>query len=829
MFQFPPQIYLDFASFWLGVLTASIAWFLFRKTKPRLSQIIKWAKNQILIIREKLTSNTEVNLRQKTLQHAQAQHLSSSFCALDEILIQPRFLTPPYQLSSEGTFPDLNSIQQAIPYTPDTPEFASEYGSPTISLEQALMNGVNIAIMGKPGSGKTVALSHLASRLARREVDAFSNTVPILLDAIDLLTYLPGEEAIDTIYKTLTANPLYLKTVSLENVIKNLFLERRVFLLIDNLDQIPRQGFTRVIHFIQLLSDQFPWLRLVTTLSAQYIDGVLETDLQPLAISTWGSKEKTLFAKNWGETWAKYHADGSQKTKSPRQAEKIIDKLLINTWLFQDTKHSTPLAFTLQVWSAYAGDARGPNSSHGIEAYLRRLIPDLPEKELPDLQKIAFSAIREGAVTFTREHIHDWLKSIGSQLEIEPAHSQNPLRDVLSTCLEKDILKLGNGKWYRFTHPSIAGYIASKACSSLDYKTIQDVFQIPNWIYSSEAFRFVSAVADMTPMATDLRSLHEKDNFLQKNLLKFGQLLPFLPDDSKSKDYLLKYITKEISENPLLETKQRLAVLLATSGDDKTSSIFRYLLSSPDADVRRVAVMGCGYLQDTKSVETIINLLDDHKEIGQAACLALVNIATPQALEAVAHALLTGDDNLRRAAAESLANHPHEGYPTIKDASELDNLNVRYASVYGLKRIKEKWSMDILEEMRIEEDEWVVRDAAQEAFETLQGSSPFTPSPLQPIHEAPLLKSYASEHDIELNSTQNKYQMLLEILSTGSIEQKFTALYYIQMKGFGSVFPDIYNCLRGDNEEIQRTAANTVWHLSLTGMDIPKLESSEKN
>jgi len=827
MFQFPPRIYLDFVSFWLGVLTASIAWFLFQKTKPRLSQIIKWVKNQILILREKLTSNTEVNFRQKTLQHAQAQHLSSSFCALDEILIPPRFLTPPYQLSSDGTFPDLNSIQQAIPYTPDTPEFASEYGSPTISLEEALMNGVNIAIMGKPGSGKTVALCQLASRLAKREIDAFSNTVPLFLDAIDLLTFLPGEEAIDTIYKTLTANPLYLKTVSLENVIQNLFLEQRAFLLIDNLDQIPRQGFTRVINFIQSVSDQFPWLRLVTTLSAQYIDGLLETDLQPLAISTWGTKEKTLFAKNWGEVWSKHLAHGSQNPKSPGKAENFIDTLLINNWLFQDTKHSTPLAFTLQVWSAYAGDARGPNSSHAIEAYIRRLIPNLPEKDLPDLQKIAFSAIKEGEIAFTREHINDWLQSIGTQLEIETVHSQNPLREVLSTCLENDILKLGNGKWYRFSHPSIAGYVASKACSNLDYKTIQDLFQIPYWIHSSEAFRFASAVVDMTPMAADLSVRHKKDNFLQKRLLKFGQLLPFLPDDSKSKDYLLKFMTKEITENRLLETKQRLAVLLATSGEEKTSSIFRYLLSSPDADVRRVAILGCGYLHDTKSVESIINLLDDQKEIGQAACLALVNIATPQALESVAHALLTGDDNLRRAAAEALANHPQEGYPTIKDASELDNLNVRYASVYGLKRIEEKWSMDILEEMRIEEDEWVVRDAAQEAFETLRGVSPFTPSPLQPIPEVPLLKSYASDHDIELKSTQDKYQMLLNILSTGSIEQKFTALYYIQMKGFGSVFPDIYDCLWGDNEEIQRTAANTIWHLSLTGMDIPKLEPSE--
>jgi hypothetical protein len=151
----------------------------------------------------------------------------------------------------------------------------------------------------------------------------------------------------------------------------------------------------------------------------------------------------------------------------------------------------------------------------------------------------------------------------------------------------------------------------------------------------------------------------------------------------------------------------------------------------------------------------------------------------------------------------------------------MESLSVKYASVYGLKRIHEDWALDILDEMRIEDDEWVVRDAAQQAYETLQGSSPFIPAPLPPISEVPLFHSFASEKEIEITSIQTFYNLLVDILSEGNIEQKLAALYYIQMKGFGSVFPEIYHVIYGDNREVQRAAVNTLWHLSLTGMDVP--------
>ncbi|MFO8037172.1 MAG: HEAT repeat domain-containing protein [Anaerolineales bacterium] len=821
MFQFPPRIYLDFASFWIGVLTASLAWFLFQKIRPHGDKVYRWVKNQILIIREKLTSNTENTLRQKTLEYAQNQHLSSAFCALEEIIIPPRFLAPPYQLSSLGTFPDINSIQQAIPYTPDTPEFASEYQSPTLSLPEALSQNVNIAILGKPGSGRTVALADLASRLAKREIDFLSNMIPLFLDINDLLPYIPAEDIIQAVYNGLTANPRFPKMGTLENVIQNLFDDQRAFLLIDSVDQLPRQELVLAMNFISSIIESYPWCRVVTTSSTEYYDGLLETDLYPIAITSWSAKQRALFAKHWGETWSKYHPSPSQNQQGPGQSGAGIDTLLINSWLFHENNNPTPLEFTLKVWSVYAGDVLGPHAGHAIDAYLRRCTTNLPEMDLPDLQKIAISAIMEGVNSFGRDSINRWLRLSQEQMDNESSKTKNPLRDMLNTCLEQGILAKGSHQRYRFNHPSIAGYIAAKAAPNLDISQIKDKLQTPQWSLSTEAFRFSGAAIDMAPLLSDYIDDAVEADLLQKDLLQFGRLLPFLPTQTKIKDHLLKLITKEIASQPVLETKLRLAVILSGSGDANARSIFRYLLSSRDTDVRHVAVLGSGFLRDTQAVETIIGLLGDSQTVGQAACIALVNIGTPKALEAVAETLLTGDDTLRRAAAEALANHPRDGYPTLKDASEMDQLSVKYASVYGLKRIHENWALDILDEMRIEEDEWVVRDAAQQAYETLHGSSPFIPTPPPPISEVPLFHSFAAEKEIEITSIQVFYNLLVDILSQGNVEQKLAALYYIQMKGFGSVFPEIYQTIFGDNREVQRSAANTLWHLSLTGMDLP--------
>jgi HEAT repeat protein len=102
----------------------------------------------------------------------------------------------------------------------------------------------------------------------------------------------------------------------------------------------------------------------------------------------------------------------------------------------------------------------------------------------------------------------------------------------------------------------------------------------------------------------------------------------------------------------------------ALSRDPSVAVLFRQFLTSPSSDVTRMAAFGSGVIQDTKSIEhleALFNLSDTFAR--RTACLALAAIGTTQALEIVATSLLRGDEDLRRAAAEALSNHPGEGTP----------------------------------------------------------------------------------------------------------------------------------------------------------------------
>ena len=83
----------------------------------------------------------------------------------------------------------------------------------------------------------------------------------------------------------------------------------------------------------------------------------------------------------------------------------------------------------------------------------------------------------------------------------------------------------------------------------------------------------------------------------------------------------------------------------------------------------------------------------------------------------MAQTLLHADEDLRRAAAKSLANDPKEGHAMLKDGVTMEDILLRRAIVYGLGRVDEPWSTELLQKMRVEDEQWVVRNSANEVLE----------------------------------------------------------------------------------------------------------------
>ncbi|HZD55096.1 MAG TPA: HEAT repeat domain-containing protein, partial [Anaerolineales bacterium] len=237
---------------------------------------------------------------------------------------------------------------------------------------------------------------------------------------------------------------------------------------------------------------------------------------------------------------------------------------------------------------------------------------------------------------------------------------------------------------------------------------------------------------------------------------------------------------------------------------------------------RLIGVLGLGMCSDAKTVVELQALLEDpHPLIRQAACLSLVSVGTIPALEAVAGALLQGEEDVRRAAAEALANHPEEGHPVLVDGSTVEDLLVRRAVVFGLAKIREPWAIQILEKMQIEDGQWVVRNAATQALEEIARPDPRLPRPRPSLSETPWLIAFAGEKGIGISPGKPAEGLLIKALAEGTDEQRIAALDRLGLLASKEAIPGIYQVLANGHGDLREAAFNSLWHMAAAGVDLP--------
>lgn len=208
----------------------------------------------------------------------------------------------------------------------------------------------------------------------------------------------------------------------------------------------------------------------------------------------------------------------------------------------------------------------------------------------------------------------------------------------------------------------------------------------------------------------------------------------------------------------------RILVCLVSTNDPGVTTMLRHLLRSSKNSVSQLAAFGCGFMMDINSVEELSKLCTDPILLGQSACLALVNIGTKPAMDEAASIMLHGSEPLRRAVSEGFAHNPEEGHPILKEGSGMDDLLIRRVSIHGLRLVKEEWAKNILDEMQIEDGQWVVRDAAAQVVEELNNLDPAIPDPPELIEDIPWLIKYANENSIDISSGDTARELLIRVL-----------------------------------------------------------------
>jgi HEAT repeat protein len=371
----------------------------------------------------------------------------------------------------------------------------------------------------------------------------------------------------------------------------------------------------------------------------------------------------------------------------------------------------------------------------------------------------------------------------------------------------------------RFIHPVLNGYLAGQAIGDNEADTT--LLALPDWDGKTLSLRYLAARGDASAVADIM--LKESNLPLHSQAFAVARWLRDAPKESawRSKAFASVLGILQAEGQPLGLRGQAMAAFV-TSGDPGAATLFRQLLSSRSFELIPLAALGSGALRDTKAADALEELMQTpFSAVRRATCLALVAIGTEKSLEAVARALIQGDEELRRAAAEALANDPTEGHPVLKEGATLPDILVRRAVVYGLARVGQPWAVEILRQMQVQDDQWAVRNLANQYLEQMQKIDPRVPRRLTVPSESPWLIEFAGKQRIGIPRGGAATDVLLNAFKQGETEERLAALPYLKRVANEGIIGALYNAMYGEDPEVREAAFYAVEEIGANGIQLP--------
>ncbi len=840
---------IDMLSFWIGAIAATVVWWLIFLARPLMRQITAGIQESIKRSRLQASAGVEGTHRKIIYRQTQAMHLASSLFSLDEIAEPTRLLAPPPVAEPGRPIQRLDTVEESIPYLPGWPEIASAYQGRTLTIPQALSGGMNLVLVGQPGAGKTVALAQLASQIVNRapEVESLHENVPFLIHVADLGLPVAANSQNPSDLLTPISNMVVqfssvFEASRLPEFVKYAFESGRALLLLDGVDELPQAAIQDVVAYLRPLLKAFPKTKVITTAGLEFANGIPGLGFAPVTLMPWTAAQQQHFLERWSDLWQR-HVAGEAWAKTTVEP---VDTLLLNRWLGSDNFGLTPLELTLKIWAAYAGDARGARPANAIEAHLRRLIPLNTPFEV--LHTLGAQASLKGTAIFESRNAKEWTKSFepaepatseSAHLEAESAlgqeapesakdakkspkkgtSAQTARTSLLGQLTSHGILAAHAGNHLRFTHPIFMGFLAGRAINSTnDFETL---LKQPAWSGQTSAMRYIAAFHDASVLVNGLLTMD--DPILQRPSLTAARLLREAPRNVPWRATLMSKLVEILQNEDLpIGLRGQVMAAFALSGDPNIAALFRQLMMASSSELRRLGAIGAGVLVDAKSVEALVSVINQSTGAAQkAACLALVQIATPAALEAVATALLRGDEQLRITAAEALANHPAEGYDALREGITNPDILLRRAAIYGLSRINEPWSVELIEKAQVADEQWAVRSAAVEVVEARQKPDPHIQRRLTTPSETPWLIEFAGKHGQGITPGVPATNVLLTAFKDENADLRSAALNYLRYTPNEGVLAALYQKFYDDDPEAQEEIYQALTAIAYNGVPLP--------
>ena len=834
------KVAVDPFSFFVGFIAASVFWVLISRARPLWNEMRAGFKEQREVSQTRKTNTVEENHRRITLRRAQGMHLAAPLFALDEIIQEPLLIAPP-QVVEPGVPPKFEDvISQTLPYLPGWPEIAAAYHAQTLTLPQALSGNTNIVIIGQPGVGKTVSLAHLASLVANRseKMEALKDAVPFFFHVANLkLPIADPKDALAPLIEAASEHAPMLDLPRLPNFIQNAFKSGNVLLLIDGFDEIAAESQQVITDYFKIILQNYPKTRIVTTGAPEYLDGLIALGFAPLTLMTWSARDNEKFIEQWGELWSRTIAREAWSQTGPEQ----VDPILLNIWLGADNANLSPFELTLKAWGAYAGDSLGPHVLESIATHIRRIAP--VNTPLAALETLAMQVIVNAQPIFDPRVARAWVKSFeiveeqpegetSEQTEEEAAEETKPKKGkkktekvatptsgLLGKMASSGLLVAYPNHKMRFTHPVFAGYLAGRAL--MNYNAEETILNQPDWSGKYLAMRYFAAHGDASKFVLALLEFSRLP--MHRPLFTAARWLRDAPRNAPWRGKLFGALAALLqTEGIPLNLRGQAMAAFVVSNDPSAMTLFRQFSTTLKFELVQLSVLGAGAMRDPKSVQILERAMAAPSQpVRHAACMALVSIGTNEALETVAHTLLNGDENIRRAAAEALANDPGEGYAMLRDGISISDILLRRAVAYGLGRVNESWAIEALQKIQIEDDQWVVRNAATEVLESKTSTGSRAPYKLKAPSESPWLIEFAGKQGVGISPGVPATDILLDALKSEDADTRLAALPYLKFTPNEGVIAQLYSAMYKDDPELREAAYNILWELGTSGIKLP--------
>jgi len=832
----PSLPHIDQISFWLGFVVATLFWWVLGRVKPLLPALREWVIRLLRTIRERNLQGANEYLRKDTVRRAQKMHLAAGLFPLDKIVVPPMLISPPAAVEPDASPKPEPLAQKIIPYLPDWPEILSSFAYPRLTLVKAMSGGSPIALIGQPGSGKTVALAYIACQVARREtvVGPFMDYAPFLFHILDLDLAVEGnrDPAISVVKLVNRHAPVLLQN-QLRRLVVERFREGRALLLIDGIDELHPEQFEPVIAFLKSIQELYPGTRLVVTAAPNWLDGLIELGFSPLTLVSWSKTERETFLKRWSKAWTEDIAPQINKSGNFT----VVDPLLINNWLTGSQSFTSPLEWTLKVWGAYSGDLKGSTGLGVIETYLSRFLSGLITR--PILEKLAYQFVKANRPDVQYNDLDRVLteqtgprtQAVLANAENEPvtealARKRSGKRDIILSTGEQILEELVKGgllvehadNRICFSSPVFCGVLSAFQV------TLEDLARAtatPQWPTYSLTLHYLASRSSDASWIDDF--IYSDKSAFSTNLLIASRWLMDAPPSSTWKPQLFRSMATLLQDETLPEGYRGRALAAFSGSHDATlPRLYRQLMGSSSPTVRKLAILGAGASGESQLTTDIIGMMADAQEpVRLAACMALVAIGTDTAMNAVAETLMNADESLRQAAAEAIATIPTIGAESIRDASAAEDILTRRAAVFGLLQIGDHWAGQLLEKMAVEDGQWVVRNAAAQALEVLQEPDSHIPKPLHKPWDSPWLIAFASKRGQGVAPNVPANGLIHLALTTGTLDEQLAALEYARKIQDDQIVMDVYTLMYNGHGLISEAALQTVWYWTIGGVKLP--------